>query len=337
MAAKRRSSDARSPPDASARWLLLIHQIPPKPDYFRVKVGKRLAKLGAVAVKRSVYVLPLTEGALEDLQWVAREIAAEGGEATVCRASFVEGLTDAQIEALFHSAREADYQELAAEIRALKSRMPRRTLPSGDEQTILETELGRLKRRLGEILALDFFHAPGRVPAEAALADVERRLARSSVVEGTSKRPTKGEFRGRVWVTRKNIHVDRIGSAWLVRRFIDPKATFKFVAGQGYDPKPDEVTFDMFDASFTHVGDKCTFEVLVDAFELRETGLRPLAEVVHDIDIKDGKFARAEAPGLAALIAGISLSERNDEPRLAFGERVFDALFEALRRKARHS
>lgn len=317
------------------RWLLLIHQIPPKPDYFRVKVGKRLSRLGAVAVKRSVYVLPLSECAREDFQWVAREIASEGGEATVCTASFVEGLRDDRIEALFHAAREADYAEIADEARELAADTPRRLEPADERRVQLASDLARLNKRFGEVVALDFFGAPGRVPTEAALSDLERRLAQSGAARRSEERPARGSFKGRVWVTRKNIHVDRIGSAWLVRRFIDPKASFKFVAGQGYRALRDEVTFDMFEATFTHVGDKCTFEVLLDAFELREPGLRAIAEIVHDMDIKDSKFARAEAAGLTTLIAGIALSERNDEPRLALGERAFDALFEALRRKAR--
>jgi hypothetical protein len=323
-----------SDPEARARWLLLIHQIPQKPDYFRIKVAKRLARLGAVAVKRSVYVLPLSEAALEDCQWVAREITAEGGEATVCEATFVEGLTDAQLEALFQAAREADYQELAEEARELVSRVPRRVRAGAEEQRQVEADLARLKKRLGEVVALDFFNAPARVPAEAALAEVERRLVRAAPSPKV-KPPGREAYSGRTWVTRKNIHVDRIGSAWLVRRFIDPKARFKFVPGQGYRATDGEVTFDMFEATFTHVGDKCTFEVLVDSFELREPGVRAIAEIIHDIDVKDGKFGRPEAFGLAALVAGMALSERDDEARLAFGERVFGALFEALRRKGK--
>jgi hypothetical protein len=129
------------------------------------------------------------------------------------------------------------------------------------------------------------------------------------------------------------VHVDRIASAWLVRRFIDPKAKFKFVSGQGYRPKADEVTFDMFEGTFTHIGDRCTFEVLVDAFGLKDPGLRVIAEMVHDIDVKDGKFERAEAAGIASLIAAIALTRREDEARIAFCGEVLDALLELYRRK----
>src|SRR5438067_10094157 len=95
------------------RWLLLIHQLPPKPDYFRVKIWRRLQRIGAVAIKSSVYVLPYTDQATEDFQWLRREIVAGGGEASVCQAAFVDGLSDGQIEALFRAQRDAEYAELA--------------------------------------------------------------------------------------------------------------------------------------------------------------------------------------------------------------------------------
>ncbi|HWL87285.1 MAG TPA: Chromate resistance protein ChrB, partial [Polyangiaceae bacterium] len=158
------------------RWMLLIHQIPPKPAYFRAKVGRRLARLGAVAIKNSVYVLPHTEQTHEDLQWVAREIASEGGEATLCKATFVEGLRDDQIEMLFHVARDADYTQVAEEVRQITGELPPR-LPRGDERRpALEADLMRLRRRVTEIVAIDFFAASGRTAAESAVETLERRL-----------------------------------------------------------------------------------------------------------------------------------------------------------------
>src|SRR6266446_4955532 len=111
---------------SEAKWLLLIHQIPPKPDYFRVKIGRRLQRLGAAPIKNSVYVLPRSEQAYEDFEWVVREIVEGGGDASVCEARFVEGLSDAEVEALFNSAREADYTALAREARALQASASRK-------------------------------------------------------------------------------------------------------------------------------------------------------------------------------------------------------------------
>jgi hypothetical protein len=317
------------------RWLLLIHQIPPKPAYFRAKVGRRLQRVGAVAIKNSVYVAPLTEQSHEDLQWVAREISSDGGEATLCKATFVEGLRDDQIEALFHAARDADYAQVAEEARGITSSLPSRLARDDERREALEADLARLRKRIGEIVAIDFFASSGRVAAESAIESLERRLRRGKEAEAPDEeaRPSREDYQGRTWVTRKNVHVDRIASAWLIRRFIDPDARFAFVPGQGYRSKEREVTFDMYEGDFTHVGDACTFETLREQFELREPGLSTIAEIVHDIDVKDGKFGRAEGPGVAALIAGIALAERDDDARIELGMRVFDALVALYRRK----
>jgi hypothetical protein len=317
------------------RWMLLIHQIPPSPPYFRAKVGKRLQRLGAVPIKNSVYVLPLTSATQEDFQWVAREIVSDGGDATLCTAHFVEGLRDDQVEALFHTAREADYAQLAEDARASATGLPPRLAREDERRSELEATLLRLRKRMAEVAAIDFFGAPGREAAESALSSLERRLHRKEkpAEEEEPSSIDRESYRGRTWVTRKNVHVDRIACSWLIRRFIDPQATFKFVPAQGYRPEEGEVTFDMFEADFTHVGDQCSFEVLVERFGLREVGLGSLGEIVHDIDVKDGKFSRVEAPGIAALIAGIALAESDDEGRIALGARVFDALLARYRRK----
>ena len=321
--------------DEQARWLLLIHQIPPKPAYFRAKVGKRLQRLGAVPIKNSVYVLPFTASTQEDFQWVVREIVAEGGDATLCTARFVEGLRDDQVEALFHTAREVEYAQIADEAREPAAGLPARLGRDDERRGELQAVVERLRKRMAEVTAMDFFGAPGHEAAESALASLERRLRRND------KRPTEKDpdsidpkgYRHRTWVTRKNVHVDRMACAWLIRRFIDPQPAFKFVPAQGYKPAEGEVTFDMFEADFTHVGDQCSFEVLVDRFALREAGLGAIGQIVHDIDVKDGKFGRPEASGIAALIAGIALAESEDEGRIALASRVFDALLALYRRK----
>jgi hypothetical protein len=253
----------------------------------------------------------------------------------VCTAQFVEGLRDDQVEALFHAAREADYAQIAEDARQATAGLPPRLARDDERRGELEATAARLRKRIAEVAAMDFFAAPGRESSESALQLLERRLRRvEKVGEAEGARTMDPDaYRRRVWVTRKNVHVDRIACAWLIRRFIDAQATFKFVPAQGYRPSAGEVTFDMFEADFTHEGDACSFEVLVGRFGLREAGLGPIAEIVHDVDVKDGKFARAEAPGLAALIAGIALTENDDEQRIALGSRVFEALLALFRRK----
>ena len=236
------------------RWLLLIHQVPPKPDYLRVKVRRRLQKLGAAPLKNSVYVLSDTEEHLEDFQWLANEIVADGGDATICSATMLSGVTDEEIESML-----------------------------GGTTTI---ERGAT--------------AAGR-PSAAT------------------------------WVTRQGVFIDRIASAWLIRRFIDPKARFKFVPARGYKPKEGELRFDMFQGEYGHVGDRCTFETLLVDFGVKDAALGAIAEIIHDIDCKDEKFGRDETAGVLAVVQGIANATADDVERIERGATVFDGLYEQLK------
>lgn len=241
------------------RWLVLIHSIPPRPAYFRVKVRRRLRKLGAIALKNSVYLLQNSDEATEDLRWLVQEIRTEGGEAILTSAEVIDGPSDG---------------ELAA-------------------------------RLLGEQ------GSAGSLP-----------VTDPSVL---------GEIRGRQWVTRAGIKVDRIASAWLIRSRIDPDASFRFATDRA-PPLPGEIRFDMFEGEFTHDGDRCTFEVLIDRFKLgSDRALVALAEVVHDLDCKDDRFRRAETPGIGLLVQGIVQQTAADPERLTAGTELFASLHQAMR------
>lgn len=282
---------------ASARpWLLLIHQVPAKPDYLRVKVGRRLQRVGAVPVKHGVYALPATDEAREDFGWIVREVVDGGGEAQVVEARLVEGLDDDELVARFNAARDEEATPLVDALR---------DLPEGDE-----TELKRLRKRVDELSAIDFFGATKVMEARGWLRRLDE--ARAPAVAPA----VRSELVGRTWVTRAGIKVDRMASAWLVRRFVDPDATFRFVPGRSHQPEPGEVRFDMVEAEFGHEGDECTFEVLVRRLGLADPGLRPIAELVHDIDCKDGKFARPEKEGFAMTVEAIAAAHPTDEARL---------------------
>ncbi|HEX6838949.1 MAG TPA: chromate resistance protein ChrB domain-containing protein [Polyangia bacterium] len=312
------------------RWLLLLHQIPRKPDYLRVKIWRRLQRLGAVSIKNAVYALPRSEERNEDLQWVMREIVAGGGEATLVEASLVQGLRDDEVEALFNKARDTDYEELVEEIRATAKRLPRRGKLEDDTRRKIETELERHRRRLEEIAAIDFFHASSRETASGLLEELRGRLAVEPVA---AREAAPQKYRKRTWVTRKGIHVDRMASAWLIRRFIDPEAKLKWVAPKGYVPAAGELRFDMFEAEFTHVGNLCSFEVLMQRTGLADRALQAIAEIVHDIDIKDERYQRPETAGIASLVAGIALTSADDDERLARASAALDQLYEVFARK----
>jgi hypothetical protein len=299
-----------------ASWLLLLQQLPAKPAYARVKLWRRLQSLGAVAVKNSVYALPASAQAQEDFEWALKEIIAAGGEGMIVEARLIDGLSDDAVRGLFNNARETEYRALAKEIRAV-------------EKDAVPTQVARLRAEAARIAAIDFFGANGREDVEArlaALAEPAAALARAPapLVSGS----------GHVWVTRREVHVDRIGSAWLIRHFIDPDATFKFVPAKGYKPRPGELRFDMFEAEFTHEGDRCTFEVLLQRSGFNDPALMAIGEIVHDIDLKDGKFARTEAGGIAALIDSLAQADISDQERVERGAQLFDNLY-ALFRKPR--
>jgi hypothetical protein len=323
-----------SPAAEGQQWLLLLHQLPPKPAYFRVRIWRRLQDLGAVAIKNSVYALPAGEETREDFEWLLREIVDGGGEACICEAKMVDGLSDQDIRALFDEARDADYREIAEEARAVAEASRNGDAVPEEARAEIPTKVKRLRKRLAQVAAIDFFGASGRQSAEGVVAEIEARLRPTA--GGKALAPEKNidtSLTGKTWVTRRGVHIDRMACAWLIRRFIDPDARFKFVGGQSYQPGRDELRFDMFEAEFTHDGDRCTFEALLRRFELDDAALKPIAAIVHDIDLKDSKFARPEAFGLDRLIAGICMATRDDEARLAQGCALFDGLYEYFRKK----
>ena len=320
----------KDPTSTEQRWLLLIHQLPTKPAYLRVKIWRRLQGIGAVAVKNTVYALPANAETQEDFEWLLKEIVEGGGEAMVCEARLVDGLSDGQVRALFDAARDGDYQEVVKEARALSGRLDAAT--DQDTAAELPTQVRRLRKRLMEIAAIDFFGATGRLTAESLVAGLEARLTEDN--EMTEEQPQAAtNLIGRVWVTRQGVHVDRIACAWLIRRFIDPDAVIRFVPGKGYVPNPGELRFDMFEGEITHEGDRCSFEVLLGRAGLTDPALQQIAEIVHDIDLKDGKFAREEAIGIAHLIAGVAMANKDDEQRVAQGGPIFDNLYQYFRTK----
>jgi hypothetical protein len=325
---------AHKPSPVADRWLLLIHQLPTKPAYLRVKVWRRLQALGAVTVKNTVYALPSNEQTQEDLEWLLKEIADGGGEALICEARLIDGLSDQEVRALFNLARDADYESLAKEVSALGETLAG---PEGpDFRADARAKLAKLKASVQQVVAIDFFGANGRETVDGLLATLESVLQESETIpedEGSSAAAERfGELKDRVWVTRQGVHVDRIASAWLIRRFLDPKARFKFVPGKEYIPEPGELRFDMFEAEFTHEGDHCTFEVLLGRSGLADPALSAIAEIVHDIDLKDRKFGREETSGIAHLVAGLSMTNEADEQRIERGGAVFDGLYEYFRK-----
>ena len=300
---------ARRPPH---KWLLLIHQLPPTPAYVRVRVRRRLKQLSAQLLKNSVYVLPNSRENAEDLHWLRRDILDSGGEATITLADLVEGASDAELEEQFRKASDAEYDEFVRTVLAVKGGQ------------LKERDVQRLRSQLSDLNARDFFAARGRAAAERALSE---RLPAGPAGAAPPPVASLPKPAGAQWVTREDVHVDRLASAWLIKRFIDPLATFKFVAAVGYTPLPGELRFDMFDGEFTHGVDRCTFQTLVLRFGLADTGLEALGEVIHDIDYKVEIARHQETEGVRALVKGICVAHPDDHARVEAARQAFDGLY----------
>jgi hypothetical protein len=324
MAPRKRLTNGHTPTNG-ARWVLFMPTIPAKPASVRVKIWRRLQAIGAIGLRGSVYALPNREECVEVFEWVSRELRELGGQASICEGRFLDASTDDDIERRFIDARNADYAEVADAAKQLAKKLGAKRIPPERIAEITEQH-AKLVHRLGEITAIDFMNVPGRESVEGLLAAVARALPRDGT-KTSEPLAVVPRPRSAIWVTRTGVHVDRIASAWLIRRFIDPEARFKFVPAKGYVPNDGELRFDMFDAEFTHVGDRCTFEVLVERMDLREPALVALGEIIHDLDLRDDKFGREETAGVRSAIDGICTVARDDEQRIAAAGPMLDGLY----------
>ena len=307
--------------------------IPAKPASIRVRIWRRLQAIGAINIRGAVYVLPNREECVELFEWLSRELVGLGGQASLCEGRFVDSTTDDDIQSRFIEARNADYEEIATAAKQLAAKLKgKRVAP--ERIAALAEDHAKLARKFSEIVAIDFVDAPSRIPAEEQLAVVARALPHGNDASAAPlevvPRPT-----GATWVTRTGVHVDRIACSWLIRRFIDPKAKLKFVQAKGYVPERGELRFDMFDAEFTHVGDRCSFEVLLERMDLAEPALVAIAEIIHDLDLLDDKFGREEAPGVRSAIDGICTVARDDEARIAAATPMLEGLYSHFTLRAR--
>src|ERR1051326_4338829 len=260
-------------------WLLLLYSLPAHRNTQRVAVWRRFKKIGALQLTTSTYLLPDQPGHYEHFQWLTKLIRDAGGEATLVRVREIEGMPNEKLIGLFNEARDREYASIGKALLSLaRGRKPRRE--NGEQ-------LNRLIRQFRDLRVIDFFNSQRGQEIEIQLEKLERTGANLA----TSKIHPK-DYRGRTWLTRPHPQIDRVGSAWLIRKFIDPEARFAF-AGK-LPPHSKAVSFDMIDAEFSHVADDCTFETLTKRFAIRDKAVRRIAEMIHDADLEDDKFHRLE-------------------------------------------
>jgi hypothetical protein len=310
--------------------LLLLVGVPPGPSSLRVRVWRRLRSLGAVPLKRSAYLLPDTPERYEDFQWLAQEIERDGGDATLIRVQQIENVSPAEVLRLFHEPRDQDYKQLAARYRKLLQDLGGKSQAA---RARVQEQLTRLSKDHQRVRDIDFFDSPGGAEVRRlgeAIAMRTRRPESPRREAAVTLDLTK--LRGRRWVTRPRPHVDRIASAWLIRRFIDPDAVFAFAPPADFPP--DAVPFDAPGVELSHHGEDCTFETLIKRARLRDRRLARLAEVAHEADLHDGKYPHEEARGIDVAIRALLAASPDDSQVLTQGLALFEGLYATTSKKA---
>lgn len=320
------------------RWLLFVHQLPSTPSNLRVRTWRRLQQLGAIPIKQAVYVLPDTANAREDFEWLKTEIKSAGGDASVFAADNVDAWSDDALIDEFRRSRQEAYAGLARDVERVLERLSGARRPRGARAPAASRLLTVFRQRFTSIESVDFFGSAGRDRVTTLLNQLDERISgqgRPPVLSRSGETAAAETYQGRLWVTRPRPGVDRMASAWLIRRFIDPRARFGFAADREAVPA-DAIAFDMFGVDFSHQGDGCTFETICSVFGIQEPAVGRVAAIVHDLDLKDGRFGAPEAATVGAVIAGLQLAHQDDDDALLpQGMTLFDALYRAFEQSVR--
>jgi hypothetical protein len=302
-------------------WLFLLFNLPARQSSERTKVWRRLKKFGAIQLKTSTYILPDEPTHYERFQWLAKEIVDMGGESTLARVKEIEGMPPAALIALFNDARKKDYDEIATPLAHLiKDVKTRKESPES-----FSNQVQKLKQRFQEIREIDYFQC-------SQAEDVQMMFQKAEALESPKRKPEVvrrrlriEDYQGKIWLTRPKPEIDRVGSAWLIRQFIDSEA--KFVFANTPAEQPDAIPFDMFEVEFSHHDEFCTFETLVDRFGIRDRAVQRLAEMIHDADLEDDKFHRIEGFGVEQIFKGWAKEGRSDQEILQDGFNCFSGLY----------
>ena len=303
------------------RWLILVHQLPARPSNLRVRIWRRLQQVGAVVLRNSLYVLPVTDEAREDFNWVREEIRTAGGQVSVLEASAVDGYTDQELVDQFRRLRTSEYEALAKAIRDVGRRDTKLERGAADIARVLRG----MRERFGVIQARDYFAAPGRELVDKALNEAMRAGADGPHTRRANRALRAKDFRGRTWVTRPRPGIDRFASAWCIRRFVDVKAKFGF-SDSSRPLRAGQIPYDLPEVEFGHHGSHCTLETLVHRFGIDGAGLDPLLRVVHDLDFKDSRYGMPECAAVARLVDGLRARFNDDAELLEQGIVMIDAL-----------
>lgn len=308
-----------------SKWLAFSYTLSAKKkSSARVALWRRLQRLGTISPVNGLYVLPARAECLEAFQWLAQEVHQAEGQAVVLQVATFDGLPDPTLIEHFQTARRADYATIDQQLQALVAQLP--AAPTAEAIAQGSDELAKLRRRYAELVQIDYFACAERASTAAKLAQVTERLTQDEALPTIVPHVQQADYQGRIWVTRPQPYVDRLACSWLIRRFIDKTATIRY----GTTAADHEITFDMHNATFGHVGNLCTFETMIAAFQLEGRGLQTLAEIVHELDLGDDRFVHPEAMGIAAILRGWLLAELDDQELEQRGLDLFDGIYRSL-------
>jgi hypothetical protein len=312
------------------RWVVFSYSLPSKAQSSpRVALWRRLRRLGAISPIGGIHVLPAREECLEAFQWLAEEVQHAKGEALVMRVEQFDGLSDAELMERFRQARVEDYTALEAQATELEARLRAERTP--EERSLLREILERLRRQHSEVARIDFFEAPEGGLLTSRLGRIAQALSAGEGSAAPIASAAIEAYRETRWVTRPRPHVDRLACIWLIRRFINPAAVIRYAT----TPEPDEVAFDMREGAFGHRGNLCTFETMLSAFGLEDPNLQPMGEIIHEIDLRDGRYVHPETVGIDAVLKGWLLAGLADAELEAHGVALFEGLYADLSRRTR--
>jgi hypothetical protein len=313
------------------RWLALLMSLPPTPTRHRVGVWRKLQRMGAIRLRGAAWLLPETAETTELFQWLVQEIQSFRGEATLLRVDRIETMAEDEVRTLFHRARATEYQAVVHGCREVTAQIDRLKVAHRGSVPQVRARLDGLKRELDRIQTIDYLESPAGQRTKAAWEATAKRLR--TLDRPTGSRTHRGSVPapGSTWITRPRPHIDRIASAWLLKRFCDPTAKFGFA--DAADAARKGIPFDILGAEFGHHGEDCTFETLVRRFGIKDRRVKLIAEIVHEADLHDGKFNRQESMGVSLAIKGLAAATKDDHELLERGMAIFDGLYSVLKQK----
>lgn len=304
-------------------WLVFSYSLPSKTQSSpRVRLWRRLRRLGAITVKTGVYVLPALEECIEAFQWLAQEVQQANGEALVIHVEQFDGLTDEQLMQLFRDARHHDYAEIDRKVAELEHQL-NLGLDEESQEQLLE-KLAKLRKHYTEVRRLDFFDCPDATSVEIRFSRIEQFC--QPLLMHSTRQVALTDYYDRQWVTRPRPFIDRLGCAWFIRRFINSQAIIRYSP----HPQSEEVAFDMKEAEFGHQGNLCSFETMLLRFGLEELALQNIAAIIHELDLRDGLYSSPEAVGVETIIRGWLLAGFSDTELEVRGYQLFEGLYLAF-------